>query len=596
VVYLACHLAYQLEDDSAKEMVCLEQCRRWGGSNEESELQILRQRVRQALEEEDPDEALEILESADPHNARKPEVVRLRAACHFRRGLRTAERAGKLGTEITSSTERFLDAWQGHHHENLKTVDELYGQSLQDMQQASELDPQQNVIQQASKQIEEALSESRYYIILRAAHKVLDEGHEQHYEVMIEPLKSVPAQIELANHARKFLCAIHFRLAVSAANAGSFSFGESHMLASVKLDPKNRVVKRQCAQLYVAWGLSFLTRAGEVYRPLEASANAFVEEANQQFRNTKPAAAKLLVEAEQKLRVALNVAPTEDRSEISEVMNHIRDPERFYWGALLGAAHNALEDERKVHFERLGDLLLKCPVGHAAKQGADGLAAAIFFRLGIEQAKKEHLEEARRSLETAAGLAPDNAAIREQLEILRQLLREQGPRKAFLIAKEAVEHEDYEAARRLAETIPADFSGYDNVQGLLALIYSKLGEAAFRAKNLAEAIRCAEQALTHLPGNPTLAENLQRLQAIRAQGGFKALEARNASIKAHNEGVEIANNVVKILKMTQETGNGITPDIAELLLAQLEQAANLTGGDPDIVQLRDQLRTAVRRY
>ena len=145
VVYLACHLAYQLESETDKEMACLEECRRWGGSNEEIKLQILRQRARQAIEQDEYDEALRILESADPRNARKPEILQLRAVCYFRRGFAVAECAGKMGAQLASSPDCFLGAWQDRKRsgDNLETMEELYGQSLQDMRQAAELDPGQ---------------------------------------------------------------------------------------------------------------------------------------------------------------------------------------------------------------------------------------------------------------------------------------------------------------------------------------------------------------------------------------------------------------------------------------------------------------------
>ncbi len=295
----------------------------------------------------------------------------------------------------------------------------------------------------------------------------------------------------------------------------------------------------------------------------------------------------MLAQAQQKFRIALERAPAEDR--IRQIAGEIRDPKRLYWDALLGAAHVALEKDQHAHYERLGALLRECPKGHAAKRVADSFGAAIFFRMGIQQLNQDHLEAAQKSLEIAAGLDPGNATIGEQLKIVKDLRREEKPRKALLDAQKAFKQQDYDSARRLAESIPRDFSHYDNVRQLLTVVYFKLGEAAIGAKNLDEAIRCTERALTHDPQHATLKKNLADLRDFRAKGGFAADDA-------HHRGFEIANGVVEILKMTHEAGQRITPDMARHLLAQLEEAVRLTGGSPSVVQLRDQLRNAVRGY
>jgi tetratricopeptide (TPR) repeat protein len=587
--YLACHLAYQLENEADKEMAYLQECRRWGGSNEEIELQILRQRARQAMEQEDFDEALGILESAGPRNAQKSEIVRLRAACHFRRGFGVAERAAKLGAQIVSSPKDFIDIWQGRDKEGLETIDRFYKESLQDMQLAHQLDPEQEVIKKNIEQIEEALCESRYHIILGVAYKVLDEDQENFYEAMIEPLRSVPVNSELGNYARNFLSAIHFRLAIRAANVEDFPLGETHMLTSLELDPQDATIKKQLTQLYVAWGFSFVAQARKFYEPLERSIDAFMKEDDQKFRNIQPATAKLLVQAEQKFQVALQRATVEDRVEVNKALDYVRDPKCFYWVALLGATHVALEKDHKAHYKRLGALLLKCPKGNTVKQVANQLAAAIYFREGVEQANNDRLKEAQKSLETAAGLDPDNATIHKQLQAIEDLVREAKPRKAFKEAQNAFEHENYETARRLAESIPKDFSHYNNVRNLLSATYYKLGEAAYHAKNLEEAIGCAEKALVHDPNHTALKENLRHLQTLKAQGGFKAIED-------HNKGVEIANNVIKFFEMIPKNKQVLTPDMAMNFLTQLDEAVKLTAGDPDIVHLRDQLRNAIRGY
>ena len=592
-VCLALQLAYNLETDLQREMYYLEQCRHWGGNAEQIEFQIIRQRARQALEEGRFAEALQILDDLDATDAGRDDIRQLRAGAYFRRGISAVEEGQRIAEELMASPARLFEAVQspdGRAGERLAAVEESYRRGLQDLRQATEMEPGVDVIRKNMETVEELLAEGRFHLILRTSHRVLEEEIEASYADLVAVTATIPPDSELAAIAQSMSVAAQFRLGVSAGNNRDFEQAERWFQQATRMEPDNEAVSRQFSHLYVVWAQSLVAACIEMLEPLQESPERLLEVASNGFRAIQKQIRPHRTRMEKLLDRARAVAPPDAREEIEEAASDMSDVSDINVTVLLGGAQKVLENEQAEYYLGFGEALRRVPSDSRGAEMARHMAAACYLRAGVQAANDEQFKRAVEHLEQAARLDPEADAIRGQLEVASQLAREEGTIRDFRRAQEAFESDNFDEALQLCKGIPKSFSHIEDVRKFMALLCHKLSEQALKRENLTEALRHAKQATQYDSTEPALQENVRQMEEFQAGGGFAA----KLTSSRHNEGIQKANNVVKMLD-TVSHGQPLPREVGEFMLAELEKALEMTDHNPDIARLRDQLRDALRR-
>jgi len=672
-VYLTYNLAWQLEEKHEKIMDYMNECKRWGGKDEEIEFQMQRQLVHQAIEEERFGDALNIIYSMDSRHRSDNQIRQLQALCYFKRGIDRAGKAMDKAGEINKSPESFFSAWRERGQPRFEEVEQLYREAYEDMCRAGDLvSPNElEIVKGYQIQLEEAKDEVRYHIILNEAHKILADGKEEYFSKILPPLEAIPENSKSLESARAIGSNLHFQIGINLANKSNYSSAEIHMQKAINLNPDEPLLRNQAAMFYQAYAYWEVKQANDkidaiasdtdkfikeysdlckfdilgsriprirpvllrdVHTPADFSVNippnklkAFFVEQTEVPDSDIAYAEKHLESAVRHIRLAYENALSSDQEEIQRQLIDIvgsagadipldklmdkldikkslkRDMEQIeeaYRGMrinlLLGAAHKVLEKDDRWHYEVFILLLENAPESAGHKKIINQLLAGLYFRLGIEEANNGNYRKAEEDLEKSLSFDPENDVIKEQLETIRRIRSEEGIVNKFIVAQKVFESGNYEKARKLCENIPRDFSHYNEVRQFLGLVYFKLGEKAVKNENLDEAIMYMEKSDNCSPGNDIIRRNLRDLKDLKRQGGFAGLKRKK---KRMEEGFEKANQVAKILDMSQKSNLPLTPSIVQGFLNELEKAVEMTDHHPDIVHLRDMLKDALgRRY
>jgi len=596
-VCLILQLAYNLETDSEKEMRYLEQCQHWGGKTEQIEFQITRQRARQALDENLYTEALQVLDTLDPADAQRRDIVQLRTAAYFRRGISAVEEAQTMAVELASRPREFFNALRdpgaAHAEKGLAAVEDGYRRGMGDLQRAAELEPNMDVIRKNIEAVNELLDEGRFHLILRASHQVLEDDISACYEDVAAVATMVPHDCELGQVAKSLSVAALLRLGVDAANDRRFEQSEQWFERAIELEPEQEIVAGQFAQLYVVWAQSLVVACREPFESLETRPGEMLKAAGSGFRAIGGKIKSHQARMNKLLARARSIAPAGTAAEIDEAIAHMPDLADIQVNSLMAGAAKALEDDQSEYYLGFAEALLKVADNGRTGGAARHMAAACYFRLGIRTANEDKLQQAVAYLDEARKLDPDTELIQEQYELVGRMAREEPMISDFRQAQKAFEKNDFDTAMRLCKHIPSGFSHAGEVREFMALICNRLQDQAMKKEDLKTAMRYARQAVEYSPGEKALKENIKQLEQFEKSGGFR----RQQTITRHNKGIEKANMVVKTLD-TLSTGFGgvqLTPEMGRMLLAQLEEAVEMTDYDPGVVQLRDQLRDAMRR-
>ena len=376
-VSLAFKLASRLERDPSRGRKYLEECERWGGSSEQLEFQILRQRAHEAIDQKDYEQALESLDTLEAQSPGHHEVRELRALCCHEMGYDTSRRADELRARLAASPELFLRACRGAGDETFETVDELYRRALTHLRRAAELAPKEDAIRETIAATEKARREAPLHAAIDAAREVLEGEAESCYDAVLNALESVPADFDRAPEAARTRAALLSRTGAAAADAGRFDEAEGHLRKAVDIDPSDELTRSRLAALYLDWAYAHVADARKCFERVGGSAAAFLREDGVGFKSIRPAAVRAYQQAREKLRKALAEAPESDRAAVRGAMDELGDPRDLYWEALLSASGRALAGDELEHYSRLAQLLRKCPAGHRDKDRADALAERI---------------------------------------------------------------------------------------------------------------------------------------------------------------------------------------------------------------------------
>jgi tetratricopeptide (TPR) repeat protein len=214
------------------------------------------------------------------------------------------------------------------------------------------------------------------------------------------------------------------------------------------------------------------------------------------------------------------------------------------------------------------------------------IRAGCFFRRAIQHANHERFDAAVADMRQAQALVPDNEAVREQLSEIEKIRIDFPHLKTMREAESLLDRESFEDALEALKTIPSNFSGHERVQSLKAVCEFKLGLQCANDRDLEQAIAHLEKSAKYNPREQIIRDQLNQLYEIKLRGGFAAIER-------HNRAVQKAEEVVQELS-TANARYPLTSERGYQLLAKLEEAANESDNDPQIIALRDQLRNALR--
>lgn len=545
-VYLTYSLAWQLEEQHDKVMGYLEQCKRWGGKEEEIKFQMQRQLIHQAIEEERYGDALNIIDSMDSSHKSDEQIKQLRAACYFKRGINKAGDANIKAGEINKSSESFFDAWLERRQPKFDEVERIYRDAYEDMCRAEKLvsSNERDIIAGYRKQLEEVKDEVRYHIILNAAHKILEDGKEKYFMRILSPLETVPDDSEAWESARAIGSNLHFQIGVNLANKSDYSSAEIHMQKALELNPYEPLLKSQMSGFYEAYAYWEVKQANDKLDSIASNTARFIDEYTDRSRGSDLSLAERnLKSAVRHIKLAYENALSSDPKQIQRQlldmvksigadipldklmekldtkkslmkdMEHIEEAYKdIRINLLVRAAHNVIEKDAKKHYKVFIRLLENVPKSHRQIKIIDQLLAGFNFRLGIQEANNGNYRKAIKYLEDALSFDPGNKVIKEQLEMVRRIMSEEEIVKKFIKAQKEFESGNYEEARRLTESIPRDFSHYNEVRQFLGVVYFKLGEKAI-STDMDEAIRYLDEAVEMTEHHPDVVRLRDMLKA-----------------------------------------------------------------------------------
>lgn len=342
-----------------------------------------------------------------------------------------------------------------------------------------------------------------------------------------------------------------------------------------------------------------------------------------------------LATAHDYLRQSAELASPEERPIIEGQMHQIKTlVEEFPYQCVLGSVDAILTEAREDLYELSLSCLESIPKHTQAKENAQHLAAAVYFRWGMAAAEAMNFSLAYdRMLE--AQRRDKNEVIRDYVEQFATLKKDENSFKLLAMARLAYRNSNLYEARDYAQSIDRNFSHYNQVRNLLSAIYFFLGiDAVRKSQNLILApepsfkkqrppkIMPAEARLNNDPaGSPALTpearpsvsklspieakterqmlqlaisdleksltyednesvrQQLNDLRQVLEHGGFRTLQRRNRGIQIVNE--SMPDGPLDLLQAYE-------------LLRKLEEAVELTDGDPQIAALRDQIKNQLQ--